>query len=199
VSGDHRHTAGLRAQPVHDLAHHDDRLCRHAVQVGHAVALGDRDRNADLVHAGVVGVLRAAQVGDECLHDEPRDLQALFDHLGRVGELRDHAGRDEAADLDLMHASGGNRPDPAHLCIRGHACLGDLQAVAGADFADGHMFCHGSTALLSMSKTLRDPQERFNTEKAEDHKEPRSKRMALRANCVHFTSVALCGPRPSPC
>ena len=91
----------------------------------------------------LIGVLHAAQIGRQRLHDQARDLQALLHHLGRVRQLRDHARRHEAADLDLLHAGGGDRRDPAHLRLRGHARLGDLQSVARADFADGDVFDHG--------------------------------------------------------
>ncbi len=56
-------------------------------------------------------------------------------------------GGDEAADLDLAHAGGGDGGDPAHLGVGRHAGLGDLQPVARADFADGDEFAHGAGDL----------------------------------------------------
>jgi hypothetical protein len=63
--------------------------------------------------------------------------------------LRDHARRDEAADLDLLHARGGNGSDPADLGLGGHAGLGDLEAIAGGDFTDGDVFLHGGDTSMA--------------------------------------------------
>ena len=47
-------------------------------------------------------------------------------------------GGDEAADLDFAaHQAAAMDRDPAHFRLGGHAGLGDLQAVARADLADG--------------------------------------------------------------
>ncbi len=150
---DHRHSSRLRLQPGHDLAHHLDRLRRCAVQVGLAVTVADRDRDADLVHAGMVGVLHAAQVRRQRLHRQAGNRrQHLRHHLGRVGKLRDDPRRDEAADLDLLDSGGGDGGDPAHLVVRGHAGLGDLQPVARADLTDGdEVSAHGlGTSAIRM-------------------------------------------------
>src|SRR5208283_1200282 len=64
--------------------------------------------------------------------------------LRRVGELRDDAWRDVAADLDFPHAGGGDRGDPFHLVIGRHAGFGDLQPVARSDIANRNEFAHGS-------------------------------------------------------
>ena len=45
-------------------------------------------------------------------------------------------GGHEGGDLDLAHARGVQRVDPAQLVRRGHRGLDGLQAVARADFAD---------------------------------------------------------------
>ena len=114
--------------------------------------LADRDGNADLVCPGVVGVLRPAQIRDQRLDhgavgNHFRQQQRPLDDLLGIRQLRDHARRHEAANLDFPHAGGSERGDPGQFVIGGHPGLGDLQPVARAHFDDLDLAAHLRNAL----------------------------------------------------
>ncbi|SQA88742.1 Uncharacterised protein [Burkholderia gladioli] len=121
-----------------DLADFVDQLRGGLADVRHRVLVGHRDRQRELVHARLEGVLRAAQVGREHGHVQARDRQRMRDHLLDISHLRQKARRYEGAHLDLLEAGRGQCGNPAQLGLGRHDALDALQAVARADLADQH-------------------------------------------------------------
>jgi hypothetical protein len=93
---------------------------------------------ADGAHLADHLLARAAQVGHQRQHRQPRQAARVAHHLGLIGHLRQQSRRDEAATLDLAQAGGVQCVDPVALVRGGHRALGALQAVARTDLADPH-------------------------------------------------------------
>ena len=130
AGGVDHHVARLGAEPGDHAADLGDLVVGGAVGVGPAMAFGDRNRDGNALGTGVVGGHGAAQIGGECDDFEAvsdlRQQHRLADDGVSIGHLRDELGGDEAADLDLRQAGGGEGGDPAMLDVRRHDRLGDL-------------------------------------------------------------------------
>ena len=100
------------------------------------------------------GVLEAALVRDQDREGDAVGPLERCEHLGAVGELRDHVGADERGHLDPLQPGGDQHLDQPHLVGgRDHLRL-VLEAVARADLADpdavgvaGHLRTPAGTAI----------------------------------------------------
>ena len=106
------------------------------------MALADRDRDDDAMHAGIIGTLRATQVRDQSYDRQTGNFGAPARDFGGIRHIGNNPWRHEAPDLDLPHAGVGECLDPADLGGGLHPGLRHLQPVAGTDFADRDLLSH---------------------------------------------------------
>ena len=102
------------------------------------MGLRGREEDADLVEAVALRerVLEPALVRDQDGEGDALGPLDRGEHLGAVGELRDHVGADERGHLDPLQARVDEHPDqPDLLGRRDHLGL-VLEAVSRADLAD---------------------------------------------------------------
>ena len=123
-----------------------ERLLDRAVHVLLVVGLRGGEEQVDLVEvlAQRERVLEPALVGDQHRHGHVvRDLSPS-QHLGAVGELRDHVGAHEARDLEPPQTRVGEHLDEPDLVVRRDDLGLVLEAVPRADLADPDVFGHAS-------------------------------------------------------
>src|SRR5215218_6365048 len=123
-----------------------ERVVDGAVDVLAVVRLRRTEEDADLVKAIAVieCLLEAALVGDEDAEgDVVGDVDAL-QHLGGVGELREHVGAHEARDLDAAQPGARERVHEPDLVLGADLVGLVLEPVARPDLADLDLLlrCH---------------------------------------------------------
>ncbi len=141
-----------------------ERLLDGAVHVVAVVRVRGRQEHVDLVERGArpAGPLaqrerrvEPALVGDQHRHAHLGGDVDRLQHLGRVGELRDHVGAHEAGHLQAAQAGARERVDQLDLGGgRDHLGL-VLEAVARTDLADAHLrgqLAHGLTRVTTHTR-----------------------------------------------
>ena len=64
----------------------------------------------------------------------------MSDHLGGIGHLGQHFGRDKRGDFDFAQARRDKRIDPAKFVGGWHDAFDGLQTVSRSDFANEYFW-----------------------------------------------------------